>query len=203
MVSLTLPYSARWRHALAFALVGAFLLLAHATLGGRLTLFDRAVTVHIYALRSPALTGIMEWLSFLGEQGIIIASVAICTALAAGKRWRELGTYLAIVGGNEILNLVLKLAISRPRPTFLPLVHEPGYSFPSGHAQDSVVFYGAIAYWLWRSARNKKPANAWFALAAAAALAVGLSRIYLGAHFPSDVLAGYLIGAAWLLVVLV
>jgi undecaprenyl-diphosphatase len=186
----------------AFFLVGILILLTHLALSGSLLGIDLSIMKCIYQTRTPELTTAMNLVSLLGEQVVLIASVAICTVLLLKKRWRDLWLYILLVGGSEALNLTLKKIISRPRPALLTLVRETNFSFPSGHATASVVFYGTISYWLWRSSKNKQLGRLGLTAATLIILAVGYSRIYLGAHFPSDVLGGYLAGLAWLCIIL-
>jgi undecaprenyl-diphosphatase len=102
--------------------------------------------------------------------------------------------------GSIALNGILKVFIQRPRPQ-LPWAHVPlDYSFPSGHSMNSLVFYLAIALIIWT--RAKAPAGSIAVIAALLiAISVGLSRIYLGYHYLSDVIGGFAAGLAWLLVV--
>lgn len=94
---------------------------------------------------------------------------------------------------------MLKLVFRRPRPDVLRLVEQSGYSFPSGHAMNSMIFYGLAAYLLVRRGRHwSRYLVAGFV--AVLVLLIGLSRIYLGVHYASDVLAGFLIGAGWLII---
>jgi undecaprenyl-diphosphatase len=180
-------------------LAAAFLVLGWLMAGGSLNRFDSYLALRVYGLRSTGLNLFMVLLSYLGEQAIIVASVAICIALFRTRRWQELKAYLFLMGGSEALSFSLKAAFARHRPTLIPLEHAVGYSFPSGHAQDSIVFYGAVAFWLWQAAKRSHWSRLWLVLAGLISLAVGFSRVYLGAHFPSDILGGYLVGGAWLL----
>ena len=183
-------------------LVGMLVLVTWLTLTGRLAGLDRAVMTWVYAWRSPTLTPLMNLVSLLGEQVIIAASFLLCLYLAVRARWDTLQTFLLLVAGQEVVNYTLKFLIARHRPTILTLVHETSYSFPSGHAMGSTVFYGVLALWFWRAGYGGRYRWLWFALAALITLAVGVSRIYLGAHYFSDVLAGYLAGLAWILLIL-
>ncbi|PIZ43905.1 phosphatase PAP2 family protein [candidate division WWE3 bacterium CG_4_10_14_0_2_um_filter_42_8] len=98
------------------------------------------------------------------------------------------------------LNLLLKLIFRVPRPDISPLEIATIYSFPSGHAMNSTVFYGSVAFLLFHFTRHKKLAVVVTILASVLILLVGASRIYLGVHYPSDVLASYLVGLLWLLI---
>jgi membrane-associated phospholipid phosphatase len=105
--------------------------------------------------------------------------------------------WLAAIGGLA-LNILLKSYFSRPRPALEAAVYAGHYAFPSGHAMGSVVVYGTLAYLIVRGAPGRRALQALTILGAALVIIlIGLSRIYLGVHYASDVLAGYLAGFAW------
>ena len=128
----------------------------------------------------------------------IVLPLFIATALF----WRqgdrlEAVTLLAASGGSAIISALLKAFFGRPRPAvFPPLTAEASYSFPSGHTMAAVAFYGLLAVFFWRKQRY-----GWAVLSGIWLLAVGLSRIYLGVHYPSDVLGALLVGFIWLVLV--
>jgi len=94
---------------------------------------------------------------------------------------------------------VLKTAFQRARPDIQHLIAVGGYSFPSGHAMVATVFYGMLGYLIWLNLRERSK-TAWIVpvLTALLIFSIGVSRIYLGVHFPSDVLAGFAAGGLWL-----
>ena len=99
--------------------------------------------------------------------------------------------------GNVILNSLLKLLFARPRPNlFPPVVTETSFSFPSGHAMTAVAVYGLLSLLLWQRGRHS-----WALLAGLWVPLVALSRVYLGVHYPSDVLASLALGTVWLVIV--
>ncbi|MGC4046145.1 MAG: phosphatase PAP2 family protein [Armatimonas sp.] len=190
-----------WRLIAIVVLVGLLTGLTWLTLTGHLAMLDGAIISTVYPRRSPGLTTAMITISLLGNQVLYVASVGIVAFLIARKRWPELGQYLLLMVGQDVLNSIFKALIARPRPAVSPLVHETSFSFPSGHSMSSVVFYGALAFWLWQKGYGGKYRWLWFIAATVIALAVGTSRVYLGVHYPTDVLAGFLTGAIWLLLV--
>lgn len=114
------------------------------------------------------------------------------------RRWPQLVTLLTVVSGGTLLNLILKSMFSRQRPDFIDtLYHETSYSFPSGNAMTAVFAYGIIAYLIASFVKNK-----WLVVLIGAAvllvLVIGLSRIFLGGHFLTDVLGELTGGSAWL-----
>lgn len=118
------------------------------------------------------------------------------------KRVASAGLLVAL-GGAGVLNTILKFWFGRRRPD-LPwsVVHEQGFSFPSGHAMTALVSYGMLAYLACRRCRGAVAATTAAAATAALILGIGVSRIYLGVHFPSDSMAGYAGGVLWLLTVI-
>lgn len=99
-----------------------------------------------------------------------------------------------------MLNLVLKNIVERPRPIGYRLIDETGYSFPSGHSMISTAFYGLIIYLIWKNVRNTKLKYISCILLALLILLIGISRIYLGVHYASDVIGGFTISIAYLII---
>lgn len=134
-----------------------------------------------------------------GLAGQIVIGVGIGVVLVRRRVWADFVLFVVSVIGIQVLVAFLKAAFDRPRPDLDPLVRLPASaSFPSGHAAGAVVFCGVLAV---IAARNTDSAGRRRAIAAAAAvlaLAIGLSRIALGVHYLSDVLAGWCLGLAWL-----
>ena len=153
------------------------------------------------SVRTPFLTRAFEVITFFGEPTTIIGLTGLVgLALLSSPRGRSFiaGFVIALAGGGAS-GLALKYIVQRARPGDpLPAIVETGYSFPSGHAVGSMVFYGFIAFLLCRL--YPRYAKAVVAAAALIILIIGFSRLYLGVHFPSDVIAGYLLGGVWLLV---
>lgn len=130
----------------------------------------------------------------------MILFLAVLVILLYGKQYTEaiwLSGGVILVAG--ILNPVLKLFFLRERPTLEHLVTEHSFSFPSGHAVASMVFYGSLILLLPIFVENKQ--LRWFlqGLLGLIILSIGMSRIYLGVHYPSDILGGYVLSLSWLL----
>lgn len=159
--------------------------------------FDLAVRAWIHQYSSPALTRAAKAASFLGEQGLFIALI-ISLPVLFYLRWRKAAAWLVItVAGSLLLNMALKDAFHRSRPDPFFGSDPMSYSFPSGHAMVSFCFYGVLAGLLMDRIHSLASRIAIWLLAAFLVSAIGLSRIYLGVHYPTDVLAGYLAGAVW------
>jgi undecaprenyl-diphosphatase len=150
--------------------------------------------------RSAVGTDAFGVLTFLGSPAVVLAIAAVaCVVLYRRRELADAALLPLVLAGAELLNLVLNLSFHRPRPE-VAFVDLDTYSFPSGHAMASTAAYGALAYLAW----GPLPAlGARVLLAAGAAVLVGLicfSRLYLGVHYLSDVLAGIAGGAFWLAV---
>ena len=154
----------------------------------------------VQIFRTPQFTNVMLFFTYLGGWPIVFFGLALASVFFfLRKRWRYLFAMLFSVGCGEIFVWVLKNLIKRPRPPLVnALVHEPSYSFPSGHGFVALAFYGLTAYFLIRATKNR-PLKILYGLCGfVIVFAIGFSRIYLGVHWPSDVLASYASGAAWL-----
>ncbi|MCI8412074.1 MAG: phosphatase PAP2 family protein [Clostridia bacterium] len=126
--------------------------------------------------------------------------VVICFILLIAIKNKKIG--IAIVsnlGIVTLLNILLKNILQRPRPTEYRIIDESGYSFPSGHSMVSMAFYGFIIYLIYKYIKNQY--IKWFSITILSILiiTIGISRIYLGVHYTSDVLAGFLISIAYLI----
>ena len=152
------------------------------------------------AFRTDALTNVFSWITLLGKSQVILGFIAVSVALV--WLWRKnyyiLPLFIAVIG-SEAFTYLGKLAFHRSRPE-IAVYAEHSFSFPSGHATIAVAFYGFLGYLLIRFASSwRKKVNLFFA-GILIILAIGLSRIYLGVHYLSDVWSGYLIGAMWLII---
>lgn len=184
---------------LLLSVAGLFLLawIAEEVMEDHTRRFDGAVRSWVHEFASPSMTTAAKTASWLGEYGVaIILVIALGVFLALG--WRRAALWLVISqAGALVLNVSLKFAFHRTRPTpfFGTLPHT--YSFPSGHALFSFCFYGVLAGLL--SDRIKSGITRGLIWMGAIILiaAIGLSRIYLGVHYPTDVVAGYLTAAIW------
>ena len=184
---------------LAAAILCLFLFawLGREVIAGDTLRFDESVRSWTHQFASTSMTGAMKAISLLGYEALTV-EVMIAFVVFLKLRWRRAAIWLAIAMiGSVLLDTALKHFYHRvrPAPFFGPEANY--YSCPSGHALSSLCFYGIMAGLL--SARIK-PLPWRIALWTAAVLltiAIGLSRIYLGVHYPSDVVAGYLAATVW------
>jgi membrane protein DedA with SNARE-associated domain/membrane-associated phospholipid phosphatase len=168
-------------------------------------LADPHVTAWVIAHRTGWLTSVLQVLTWLGSTVVIIpAGLAVgLYFLIRHRDWRPLALLAAAVAGAGGLYNIVKPLVGRPRPgDAIWIGHYSGAAFPSGHATQSVAFYAMLAIVLSARPSIRRRAVLWSA-ATLVVLIVGASRIYLGAHWLTDVLAGYALGATWVAIVVV
>jgi undecaprenyl-diphosphatase len=168
--------------------------------GDPIVRFDRALDDYLHAHATPDLTTFFLIVTALGSiEVIVLLGVVEAAFLAWRRRWLFLGSWLAAVAGSAVLNQLLKGLFARPRPHFdHPLLVETSYSFPSGHAMESFVVYGMLAYFAVLALRTWESRVGVVLGAALLVVLIGFSRMYLGVHYFSDVIAGYAAGGVWL-----
>jgi undecaprenyl-diphosphatase len=204
-----LPATAETKRQLSFALVIGLLTAAAALalfswlgreiLEGEVLAFDERLRALAHDLASPRLTALMRAASFYGGPAVLVPLGLLVAAAFQAKGWPR-GALLVVVtlAGAGLLNWLLKFSFARVRPASYfdyPLPGSP--SFPSGHALYAASVFGGLAVLLTARIRNRLPQLAIWFVATLVILLVGVSRVYLGVHYPSDVLAGYAIGAIW------
>jgi membrane-associated phospholipid phosphatase len=172
--------------------------LAEEMLEGDAQKFDSVVRNAVHQHATPALTRLMQAFSFLGSVAMVSA---LCLVLLGAFLYFHRTRLAALLGvtmvGMGALDEALKIAFRRPRPVAFFGPTPSSYSFPSGHAFGALCFYGVLAVIL--TTRVRGAAAKWSIWTGAAFLIamIGFSRIYLGVHYPSDVIAGYCAGAVW------
>lgn len=179
----------------------AFFLLANEISDKASLFFDQPILLFVHSFASPFLNAFFTTVTHLGESIYILIVAMILAAYFAYKRaYQKAVVLLLSMGGIVVANTVLKFIFQRDRPTlWAHLVSETNFSFPSGHAMISIGFAMALVAIFW----NTKYRVITIVLAAIGTLLVGLSRLYLGVHYPSDILAGWCVSVAWVLLVLV
>jgi undecaprenyl-diphosphatase len=188
---------------LVLLLVVLFSYITHVILTTESLVFDMVVIDGVQSVISDGLTPVMLTITEFGDKYVLITLMLIALLILVFiKRhyWEAIMLIVSLAGGDLIKHL-LKNLIGRERPTINPLIIENEFSFPSGHSIASVTFYGMIAYIIWSNLPQRKGLRIVTLLAAVLlVLSIGISRIYLGVHYPTDVVGGYTIGGAWLLV---
>lgn len=178
----------------------AFAELADGVVEGEFRRFDRAVLLWIDQNVPESWDGAMRWITALGYYWVVMPLLAAAALAFYLKNWRLSAILLCVsTGGSALLTTVLKAVFQRVRPELVDSAYTASfYSFPSGHATVAVGFYGVLTVILAYRARGLAR---WAIAAGGAALVllIGFSRLYLGVHYPTDVLAGFLTALVWVI----
>lgn len=201
-----LLFKKRWSWKLLFSLVlmfGAMILFAsiiHEIFIEKeqeddLIIFD---FFNRYIIRNHLTRFMIDITALCSPAFIKIIYPAFIVLLLIFKRYRKAAFTFLAGGGALILISATKFLFQRPRPKYPLEFLEEGYSFPSGHATFSFIFYGTLAYFLWLTNLPKAIKSVLILFLAVLSFSIGISRIYLQVHYPSDVLAGFCLGYFWL-----
>lgn len=162
-----------------------------------INIIDQSIYNLVISLRSTNVTAIMIFISYLGSAVTLITLTIAFALLLKNKRDAK---YIAI---NLILvfllNRILKTIIARPRPSVLRLIEEEGYSFPSGHSMVSIGFYGFLIYLIYKNIKSEKIKYLIILILSLLILLIGISRVYLGVHYFTDVIGGFAIGILYII----
>ena len=188
--------------------LSAFLLNFFLELTGKLqqdqlTPMDQAFTAWIYAFRSETLTPLVTFITHLGDAWAYVIIVPVIGGFLyfRGYTWRLIIQGVLVLLSASLLNVWIKNEISRPRPAEAErLVEAHSFSFPSGHSMSAIAFYGFLIYLTFKLVENRFLRYTLILFEILLILSIGMSRIYLGVHYPSDVLAGFTAGLFWLLI---
>lgn len=188
---------ANFRLVVAVIAVSIFLFLLSEVLQGELMRLDRiAISLFVMRLRTPWLTPIMEAFSALATPVVLLVLLLVVIAFAPGRApgWCCTINLVLVV----LLNQILKFIVQRPRPEGFRLAVVSGFSFPSGHSMVAMAFFGLLAWFVWRYEKNRRMRNLLVIAFSIVILMIGISRVYLGVHYASDVLAGFCVSLVWL-----
>ncbi len=158
--------------------------------------FDK-LAFSLFKIRTPLLTKIFLIITNLGSPYVLIL-LTLLSFLLKNKKLSFIIT--ANLGLITIINQVLKFIVKRPRPSDLFLIVETGYSFPSGHSMVSLSFYGLLIYFIYKYFKNKNLKIFLITLFSLIIVLIGVSRVYLGVHFVSDVISGFLLSLSYLII---
>ena len=196
-----------WRPYAYYGLLLAFLLfftwaffeVVDALRENEVTAFDHAIINEVQSWINEGRTKQMVFITDLASVTFLsIATAAITLFLIIRKRYGWALFFFLVNALGGLFNSTLKELFKRQRPDILPLIEQSGYSFPSGHSMGSFIFYGTLSFMLFRLLKGKWEKTVGAVAAACMIILVGVTRIYLGVHYPSDVIGGFSIGAAWL-----
>ena len=147
-------------------------------------------------IMNDTLSSILKCLTHLGGVAFIVLLGVLCFMFCKKNRWFI--TFDLV--GCTVINQTIKHIVRRPRPNVLRLVSESGYSFPSGHSMISVAFYGLVIYFVYKNINNKYLKWVLISLLSLLILTIGFSRIYVGVHYFTDVVGGFFLALAYLIV---
>lgn len=176
-----------------------FVELSEEVTGNSVENFDRSVTEYVTSFRSPGLTSFFIFITDMGDVYAYIAAMILVTIFLFVKlrSWKFIFQLLGVLVLSALSNIALKKVFDRARPTEEHLVVIESLSYPSGHAMSAMAFYGFLIYLLYQIKMNNIVRVLLSVVFALLILFIGLSRIYLGVHFPSDVAGGFIAGLIW------
>lgn len=201
---IVLKYFSKYKKVIFFASlpVFTFIILCEGVLKNRLMLFDKYIYTFISHFTSENMTYFMKMITNMGSPTVLII-IAFIFLLIFKFNKRNLNIIYIVIFNlvfSWIFNEIFKEMFHRQRPNVLEMVKAGGYSFPSGHSMISVSFYGLLVYLLNRRIKSPLIRYTTTFILCLLILTVGISRIYLGVHYASDVLAGFSAGLAWLVI---
>ena len=181
-----------------------FIKLCQNLIKNELSMFDQNTYNYLQLFASERVTAVMTVVTHLGSTYFFIAIVFL--SLVLFRRNRINNRYAKLIAlnfvGIWILNKIIKVAFHRERPDIMPLINATGYSFPSGHSMLSFSVYGFIIYILYKSRKGGLIKYLSICILSLTIVLIGISRIYLGVHYASDVIGGYLAAFAWLVLLI-
>jgi undecaprenyl-diphosphatase len=177
-----------------------FSFLVYIISAKKIVQFDSAIISFVQGFESPGLTSIMKLFSIIGDTpAVIVLSLVVLLFLYFVLKHRtELILFVAAIIGSVVLNLILKYSFQRARPDIHRLVEIAGYSFPSGHAMNACTVYTITSFLLWHNISTRTGRTILIIISTMMILSIGISRIYLGVHYPSDVIGGYFASGFWI-----
>ena len=188
-----------WRWMLLFICLIGFLALAEEVfhqeiMNGDIVGYDIVSKLFKFNVSTPIA-------KFITNFGGAIFFILLTKILFFVIKDKKIGiSIIANLGIVTILNQIIKFIMQRPRPTEFRIIEETGYSFPSGHSMVSLAFYGYLVYLIYKYINNKHLKRTLIIILSILICVIGVSRIYLGVHYTSDVLGGFLISLAYLII---
>lgn len=194
-ITVFLRRNMRW--IILFVSIILFFSIAEDILENQIWKFDNEVYTFISKFISNPVTAFFKVVTNLSGAFFIIVLTML---LMLGIKNKKYGKYIIInLASITILNVVLKYIVQRPRPTEFRIINETGYSFPSGHSMVSMAFYGFLIYLVYHYVQNKYLKWALCTSLTLLIPIIGISRIYLGVHYTSDVIGGFCVSIAYLM----
>ena len=198
---VTLPYVITVFIALIVVVVGIniFIELTETLKSDLLADYDHQITEYVISFRSPALTDYFIFITHVGDVYGYAFFLVLLTFMSifVFKHWKYTFQIVFVLLLSALSNLILKRFVDRARPGIEHMVSVETLSYPSGHAMSAMAFYGFLMYLFYRFNINVVLKIAIIIVLAFLILSIGISRIYLGVHFPSDIAGGYIAGFIW------
>lgn len=181
--------------------INLFIDLTESMHGDGLVTYDSKVTEFVTSYRNPGLNQFMQAITHVGDLNGYIVLTVICTVLFYLKfrNWRYVLEMVFVLAISGLSNSALKQVINRARPDVEHLVSVATLSYPSGHAMSAISFYGFLIYLIYNIKMKAIYKVSMIILFSTMIFLIGISRIYLGVHFPSDVAGGYIAGFIWVI----
>lgn len=175
-----------------------FVFFIFEVITNNILIYDNAIyNFIINTFQSNTMTNILKFITQFGSVLYFSIFSFLLVVLARRKKTKLLiPINICLV---TLINIIIKEIIKRPRPSVTRLVTESGYSFPSGHAMTSIAFYGFLIYLIYKNIENKYYKWGLIILFSLLTFVIGFSRIYLGVHYTSDVISGFIAGAIYLI----
>ncbi len=175
-----------------------FIFITRLLLKDELKEFDTAVYTFIISIKSPFITELFKGITFFASPLFLIVLSILLFFIFKNKKYGLLSAANLIV--VTLVNQILKFTFSRPRPFEWMIINESGFSFPSGHAMVSMGFYGMLIFLIWQTNISKHTKKIWTIVLSLLILLIGISRIYLGVHYASDIAAGFTLSLSYLII---
>ena len=179
-------------------LVACFITILCLVLTNNISDFDNAIYKFITIYRNDTITNLYKFITFFGSTTFIVA-LCLLFLLIFWKQKKGFAISACLIG-STLINNIIKLLVRRERPLDLIMVEESTFSFPSGHTMASVSMYGLLIYLVWKSNLSKKIKVILTSLLGLLIIFIAASRIYLGAHFTSDIVGAVLVSSIWLII---
>ena len=179
--------------------INLFIELTDLVKGESIAKFDNNIFDFVSSLRSDTVTSYFRFFTKIGDvKGyLIIVALSIILTIVFFKKWKYTIQIIIVLALASVSNLILKRVFERSRPDIEQLVIAESLSYPSGHAMSAMAFYGFLIFLISRFKWNIVPKIALILLLIIVILSIGISRIYLGVHYPSDIVGGYIAGMIW------
>ncbi len=174
-----------------------FVMIAEDVFENELFQSDFVIYDFLVAHRTPFLTSLFKVITLFGGAVVLISITILCVIFVKKKKYKYvIPINLCLIA---FLNIILKNFFERPRPDNFRIIEETGFSFPSGHSMVSMAFYGHLIYLIFTNVKNKKCRNVLCVVLGILVFLIGLSRVYLGVHYTSDVIAGFCFSMSYLI----